>query len=361
MLVLLLLGGLGALVLGADLFVRGVSRIAARLGVPPLIIGLTVVAMGTSAPEVAISVQGAIDGRSGIAIGNAVGSNIFNVLFILGLSALIAPLAVARQLIRLDVPLMIVLSLLSLGLAWNGSIERWEGGLLLLLGVVYICFLIRQAAREPAVADDEFARVYGPELKTRRRSWLIDLVLGAIGLTLLVLGCRWFVAGAVSVARALEISELVIGLTIVAAGTSLPEVATSVVASIRGERDIAVGNVIGSNIFNLVLVIGLSSVIAPAGLTVSEQVLRFDLPIMIVVAAACLPIFLTGHRIDRWEGGLFLVSYLIYVAWLVVESLAHPAWLGSRTVALAIAVSLLGVTMAVVLGRSAGRARVPSA
>lgn len=351
MLGVLLVSGLLALIAGAELFVRGASRIAELLGIPRLIIGLTVVSIGTSGPEILISTFGALEGRSDLAIGNAVGSNIFNVLFILGLSAVIVPLTVAQQLVRIDVPVLVLISLFFLGLAWNGSITRGEGAALVLLGVVYTAVLVWQARRTTAVEPAAVVEPVGSGGR-RRHAWIVDLVLAAAGLTLLVLGCRWFVAGAVDAARVLGVSELVIGLTIVAAGTSLPEVATSVIASLKGERDIAVGNVIGSNIYNIFLVVGLSSVVAPAGIPVSDAVWSFDMPIMIVVAIACLPIFCTGHRIDRWEGILFLVCYLVYVVWLVIDSLADPAWLDRRGVVALVTVPLLIATAGLVIWRS---------
>jgi len=354
MTVLALLAGLIALVVGAELFVRGASRIAAGLGITPLIIGLTVVSIGTSTPEIAISVLGALDGQSDIAVGNAVGSNIFNVLFILGLSALIAPLVVARQLVRIEVPLMVALSLLVLGLGWNGAIGRGEGLLLLVLGAAYTTFLIRQARRSPSADDDSRTADAAPRIRGRS-AWALSVLVGVVGLALLIVGCRWFVSGAVDVSRTLGISELVIGLTIVAAGTSLPEVATSVVASIRGERDIAVGNVVGSNIYNIFLVLGASSAVAPDGLTVGDTVRHFDLPVMIAVAFACLPIFFTGYRIDRWEGVLFLCYYAAYVAWLVVEGAAHPAWIDVRTSVLLFTLPLMVLTLGVVFWRSSRR------
>jgi len=267
---------------------------------------------------------------------------------------------VARQLVRMDIPLLVGLSLLVCALAWNGVISRSEGGLLLVLGVGYTALLVRQALREPPPGE-AFERAYRETGPPGLRGWGSDLLLGVAGLVLLILGCRWFVSGAVDVARTMGVSELVIGLTIVAAGSSLPEVATSVVASIRGERDIAVGNVVGSCIFNLFLVVGLAAAIVPGGLLVSDPVLQLDLPVMVAVAVACLPIVVTGHRIDRWEGALFLACYLLYVGWLVAESLAHPSWIGSRTVAVAIGLPLVVTTLGVVVWRSRGQPRPPAA
>jgi cation:H+ antiporter len=323
----LFVAGLVLLVAGAEALVRGASRLAVAFGVSPLVVGLTVVAYGTSSPEMAVSVQSVLAGARGadLAVGNVVGSNIFNVLFILGLSALIAPLTVAVQLVRFDVPVMVGLSLATwLFARTGGGIARLEAIALIAGAVAYTTFLIVQSRRESQAAVDEFAREYGRPGEGRRAA-LANGLLALAGLALLVLGSRWLVAGATGIARAFGVSELVIGLTIIAAGTSLPEVATSVLAAIRGERDIAVGNVVGSNIFNLLAVLGLAGAVAPDGLRVATAVLDFDLPVMVVVALACLPIFFTGYRIARWEGALFLAYYTAYATWLVLHAQQHDA------------------------------------
>jgi cation:H+ antiporter len=326
MTILLLAGGLVTLVIGAEALVRGASRLAAALGIAPLIIGLTIVAFGTSSPEMAVSVQSAISGQTDIAVGNVVGSNIFNVLFILGISALITPLLVAQQLVRLDVPIMIGVSVLLLLLALNGTIEQWEGGILFAGIIAYTIFQIvnSRKGKESAAVEAEYAEEYGkPEPRTPSRM-LLNVGLALVGLVLLVLGARWFVEGAIELARVFGVSELIIGLTIVAAGTSLPEVATSIVAAIRGERDIAVGNVVGSNIFNILAVLGLSSIVAPGeGLPVSLGMLELDIPFMIAVAIACFPIFVTGNTIARWEGGVFLAYYVAYTLYLIFTATEH--------------------------------------
>ncbi|MBD2101048.1 calcium/sodium antiporter [Leptolyngbya sp. FACHB-261] len=322
--IVLLVLGLVLLVVGAEALVRGASRLAAIIGISPLIIGLTIVAYGTSAPEMAVSVQSSLAGQADISLGNVVGSNIFNVLFILGVSALITPLAVSRQLIRLDVPIMIGTSILLLLLGFDGKISRLDGVLLFIGGVSYTAFLIYQSRKEKSnMTEDEFAQEYGNSGRMSAQQWLLNGALIVVGLALLVLGSRWLVDGAVTIAQAAGISELVIGLTIIAAGTSLPEVATSVIASMRGERDIAVGNVVGSNIFNILVVLGLSSMIAPDGIQVSAAALRFDIPVMIAVAIACLPIFFTGCIITRREGALFLGYYVAYTVYLILDSTQH--------------------------------------
>lgn len=310
--------GLVLLVVGAEILVRGASRLAAAAGIPPLIIGLTVVAFGTSSPELAVSVQSTLQGQGDIAVGNVVGSNIFNVLFILGLSALIVPLIVNEQLVRLDVPLMIVASLVLYLFTLNGSLARWEGGILFAAIVAYIAYLIVQNNRNAAKAQ-----ATGGEMEYRPpqgvMDWVKNLVMIVGGLAMLVYGSDRLVESAVVIAQFFGLSELVIGLTIVAAGTSLPEVATSVIAAVRGERDIAVGNVVGSNLFNILTVLGIAAVVSPTGVPVSAAALTLDIPFMIIVAVACLPIFFTGNTIARWEGALFLAYYVAYTAYLILQ------------------------------------------
>ncbi len=319
--------GIGLLILGAELLVRGASRLAAAFGISPLVIGLTVVAYGTSSPESAVSVQSALAGQADLALGNVVGSNIFNVLFILGISAVIVPLAVAKQLIKFDVPLMIGVSFLTAFFAYDGAITRGEGAVLFLGMIAYTIFVIRQSRKENAAVQAEFEKEFGQE-KIQPASGIARLLqIGYViaGLGLLVLGARWLVDGAVALAQSMGVSELVIGLTIVAAGTSLPEVATTIIASIRGERDIAVGNVIGSNLFNILSVLGLTALVAPHGINVAPAALRFDIPVMLAVAVACFPIFFTGNRVSRRKGALFLGYYIAYTLYLILAATEHEA------------------------------------
>ncbi|MBU2281217.1 MAG: calcium/sodium antiporter, partial [Gammaproteobacteria bacterium] len=321
-----LITGLVLLVAGAEVLVRGAAKLAAQFGIPPLIIGLTVVAFGTSAPETAVSVQAALNGSGDIAIGNVLGSNIANVLLILGVTSLVAPLIVSRQLIRLDVPIMIGASLVTYALAWDGSLSRLDGALLFSAVIAYTAFLIISSRRATAAAtaDDEFAKEFGLDETPKPYASLINAGLVVAGLVLLVTGSNFLVEGAVSLARALGLSELVIGLTVIAIGTSLPELATSILAAIRGERDIAVGNIVGSNIFNLLCVLGLASLVSPNAIGVAANALAFDFPVMIAVALACLPIFFTGYAINRWEGLLFVAYYVAYTVYLVLVSTGRP-------------------------------------
>lgn len=350
----LIAAGLALLVFGAELLVRGASRIAALAGMPPLMIGLTVVAYGTSSPELAVSIGAALSGQADISVGNVVGSNIFNVLFILGACALLVPLQVARQLVWLDVPLMIGASLLLLLMALDGRVSRIDGLILVGGAVTYTAFLIRQGRKDSAGGEQ---LDLGTSPAATRASWPLQVLLVFLGLGMLVFGARWLVAGAVAVAKAFGMSDLIVGLTIVAAGTSFPEVATSVVASLRGERDIAVGNAVGSSIFNILAVLGLSSLVAPDGIAVPAAALAFDIPVMIAVALACSPIFFTGHAIARWEGALFLAYYGAYTSYLVLDAKGHASLPAFSAVMLQFVLPLTLVTLAVVYARYAAEAR----
>lgn len=354
---LLFLFGLVLLIVGAELLVRGASRLAAAIGISPLVIGLTVVAYGTSTPELAVSVIAALNGQADLALGNVVGSNIFNVLFILGVSALIAPLLVAQQLVRLDVPIMIGVSLLTFFLALDGVLSRFDGAFLFVGVIAYTGFLIRQSRKESREIKEEYAQEFGATGSQSPGAVIVQVGLIVAGLALLVLGSRWLVNGAVEAARWLGVSELVIGLTIIAAGTSLPEVATSVLASIRGERDIAVGNVVGSSLFNILAVLGLASLLAPTGVSAAPAVLRFDLPVMIAVSVACLPIFFTGHVIHRWEGAMFFGYYVAYTLYLILDAAGHDALPRFSVIMLEFIIPLTVVTLALVVLRSV---RLPS-
>ena len=345
-----LAAGLGLLVLGAELLVRGASRLAASVGVSQLVIGLTVVAYGTSTPELAVSLQAALAGNADIAVANVVGSNIFNVLFILGACAAMKPLLVHRQLVRLEVPIMIAASVLLMALSWDGKLGRWDGALLFLGITVYTVWVIRRSRKEEAVAvaagTPGSAASEKPQKTARRIAVPVGCVLA--GLVFLVLGARWLVNSAIQLAAAMGVSDVVIGLTIVAAGTSLPEVFTSLVATLRGERDIAIGNVVGSNIYNILMIIGVSSMVTPDGLRVAPSLLNFDMEVMLAVAVACLPVFFTGYSIARWEGWLFLGGYAAYTAYLIMDATGHDALPAFSHVMLMFVLPLLAVTILVV-------------
>ena len=314
----LLVAGLVTLVFGADVMVRGASRLAVSMGISPLVVGLTVVAFGTSAPELAVSVGASFNGNPSLAVGNIIGSNIANVLLILGISAIIAPLLVAEQIIRQEVPIMVGAVVLMVVMSLDGAVTRFEAITLFALVVGYTMFLIRQSRRASRETEQEFESEI-PKTQWDRH-WSVQLALVVVGVTMLVLGANWLVDAASSIARTFGVSDLVIGLTVVAVGTSMPEVATSVVAAMRGQRDIAVGNVVGSNVFNVFAVLGLTGIVAPDGIPVPEAARQFDLWVMLAVTLACLPILVTGREISRLEGGAFLGYYAAYLAWLVLEA-----------------------------------------
>ncbi len=330
---LMLAGGLVLLVMGANLLVRGASNLASAVGISPLVVGLVVVGYGTSAPEIAVSVEAVLDGRGALSVGNIVGSNIFNILFILGLCALITPLRVNRQLLRQDLPIMIGTAVLMLPLGRNGLLSLWESLLLMGLLCVYTVWLVLQSRRETALAVA--ARNALPQQATpspAARSARLDAsplaqaALMLAGLAGLVLGSEWLVEAAIHFARLFGVSDLVIGLTIVAAGTSLPEVATSVAAALKGERDIAVGTVVGSNTFNILGCMSITGLAAgQAGLPMPDSIMHFDVWIMLAVSLACIPVFLSGREITRSEGAMFLAYYLAYSAYLVMEAQQHIA------------------------------------
>jgi cation:H+ antiporter len=313
--------GLAVLTAGAEVLVRGAVGLAAAARISPLVIGLTVVAFGTSAPELVVSLRATLTGQPEIAVGNVVGSNIFNVLVILGLSALIVPLRVAQQLVRLDVPLLIVTSLVVYRMCRDGRLDQLEGGVLAAALVAYTVWLVWKSRRENSAAVlGEYATEFSEQAPATPGRMLLFLVMVAAGLGMLVLGADLFVGSAVTIARGWGMSELVIGLTLVAAGTSMPEVATSLVAAFKGERDIAVGNVVGSNLFNLMCVLGLTGLVTPGGIPVGAEAVAQDLPVMVLVAVACLPVFLIGHAIERWEGIVLLAFYGLYTAALICEA-----------------------------------------
>jgi len=316
----LILFALGFILLsyGANVLVRGAENLATTMGIAPLVVGLTIVAFGTSAPELAVNMQSAWTGKSDLAVGNIVGSNILNILLILGIGAIIAPLGVHKRIVKIEIPLMIGASILLLILSLDGILNRWDG-LILAAGIVgYIIYSIKTCHQ--LKNPDEMCPT---EVNENTKNIFYQLLLIAVGLGLLVIGSQWLVNGAVMVAKYLGISELIIGLTIVSIGTSLPEIATVIVASRRGQQDIVVGNVVGSNLFNILLVLGFTSLIAPNGITVSNAAIVFDMPVMIVVAMACLPIFFTGYLIERWEGILFLFYYFVYSLYLFLNVTHH--------------------------------------
>ena len=346
----LFVAGLVFLLLGAESLVRGASRLATSLGISPLVIGLTVVAWGTGSPELAVGVKAALAGQPDLTVGNVVGSNIANILLILGFAAFLAPLKVSQRLVRVDVPVMIGVSILTLLLALDHRLGRLDGLILASLFVAYTAWTIRESRHTRKTVVEQYEREDGSDNKISdpRGRWPLFVTCGLMvggGLYLLVLGSGWLVEGASAMAVAWGFSELTIGLTVVALGTSLPELATSAVASIRGERDIAVGNAVGSNIFNILAVLGVTAMVADGGIPVAAAALNIDIPIMIAVAIACLPVFFSGYVIDRWSGALFIALYAGYMAYLVMEGVQHAAVTGFTGIMLAFVIPLVSFTL----------------
>jgi len=357
--VVFLIVGLVLLVFSADYLVKGAASLAASIGISPLVVGLTVVAFGTSAPELAVSVMSAFKGQADLALGNVIGSNIFNILVILGISAMIIPLTVHAQLVRFDVPVMIFLSLLLFPLAMDGVLSRRDGVILVALLLGYVFVLIRGSRREKdAGVLGEFGEEYGKPSEDPK--WLKNIAFVLFGVAGLVVGSDRLVFGAVFIAKHFGVSELIIGLTIISAGTSLPEVATSVVAALKGERDIAVGNVVGSNIFNIVTVLGVSSLVAPAGVAVAKAALDFDMLFMIAIAVAALPVFFHGYRIGRASGFFFLAFYVAYIVYLILDAKGHSVFPAYRVVMLQYVAPAAALALAVLLVRAFRQRKNPA-
>lgn len=341
--------GFVLLISGAEFLVRGASSLAIAIGISPLVVGLTVVAFGTSAPELAVTVQSTYAGQADLAIGNVVGSNIANILLVLGLAALYGALRVDKQLLRLELPLMVCLSVLILLMGLDGKIGHMDGFILFAGAVIYTTYVIRKSRKQVKAdkaaaaleADVPLTPVKGPH------HFIKQLGLILFGLIMLVFGSRWLIDGAVAVARILGVSELVIGLTIIAVGTSLPEVATSIIASTKKKGDIAVGNAVGSNIFNILVVLGLGSAVSPSGIIVSPLAIQSDIPIMIAVAIICIPVFYTNYRIERWQGGILVLYYAAYTIYLYLSSTGNPALASFTTI---MTILVLPVTGLIILG-----------
>lgn len=347
---LVLIGGLILLVFGAEALVRGAASWGVRWGLSSLVVGLTIVAFATSAPELAIGVQSALQGTSGLVVGTVVGSNIVNILLVLGVTALVGTVAVRTQLLRLDMPVMIGLSALVLIMALDGGFSTVDGLILLLILLIYVVVVIWHSRRTPEAwpaevqqygdastgTPDEQAAKPGPSKPlrmtiqgllvaaraTKLRSVMTDTVLVTAGVSMLVLGAELLVNAATGMARDLGVSDLVIGVTVVAIGTALPELATSVIAALRGERDMAVGNLVGSNIFNIGAVLGISSMVAPATLTVDATAVMVDIPVMIAAALVLLVVTLFGRGVGRLSGVLLLGLYGAYLTYVIVVAAA---------------------------------------
>ena len=350
---LLLIAGLAVLVVGGEVLVRGAAALARSFGISPLVVGLTVVSFATSAPELAVSIQASLEGSPGLAVGNVIGSNIANVLLVLGAAGLILPLTVHLSVIRRDVPVLIAISALFVVLSVGGHLSRWDGLALVLVLAVYATWAVLRSRR--ATADSQVEEATEHRTGHLRVPVAIAMVVG--GVATLVVGAAWLVDGATRVASALGMSDLVIGLTIVAVGTSLPELATSIIAAIRGNVEMAVGNAVGSSIFNVGGVMGFTALLSPDGVPVAASALRFDLPVMLAVAFALLPIAFTGLRIARWEAGLFVAFYAAYLAHLLLDSARHSALEGFNTVMLVFVLPLTALTLVLLAAYELGMLR----
>lgn len=311
------IAGLVALIAGAELLVKGGSALAARLGISPLLIGLTIVALGTSTPELAVGIEAASQGNGSLAVGNIVGANIINILLVLGLSAALRPLAIRMQTLRLELPVIVLAAIALLACAWDGMLSRFEGLVLLSMGIAFTVAVIGVARRESFAVKCEFAR----EFSVRRlpdRQAVIEVLMLFAGIAVIVAGADWLVDGAVALARYWHVSETFIGLTIVAIGTTTPELVTTIVSTIRGKRDIAIGNLIGSSVYNILVILGVICLFPADGIAVSANLIRIDIPLMLGVALICIPVFLSGRTISRAEGCLFVGAYAAYLAYLII-------------------------------------------
>lgn len=317
---LLFLLGLATILLGAELLLRGASRLASMLGIRPILIGLTVVSVGTSTPELAVGITAVSEGKGSLAVGNIAGTNIVNILLILGLSAMIRPLPTRLLSIKLDVPVMIASALALIIMAADGILSRFEGALMMLSAVAYTLALVRLSRAETAGAQHEFAHEFGRSAMhagSGYASGACHLTVLLIGMALTVLGAQWLVSAAVDLARNLGVTDAFIGLTIVAVGTSAPELVTTMLATYKDDRDVAIGNLIGSSIYNILVILGLTMVVAPNGIDMSRDILLIDLPLAALVAVVCLPVFKSDRQVSRTEGTLFVLAYCLYVAGLV--------------------------------------------
>jgi cation:H+ antiporter len=322
------LAGLIIIIVGAELLLRGASHIATLLKIKPIIIGLTVVSVGTSMPELAVGITAATEGKGTLAVGNIAGTNIFNILFILGLSAVIRPLPLHLLSIKLDVPVMIATALVLIAMAWDGILSQAEGLALISAALIYTVALIQLSKRESTAMRHEFAEEYGADSvtlpagivlpKTRFNIGLWNGLLLTLGIFLTVLGAELMVTGATGIALPYGVSDAVIGLTIVAIGTSAPEIASTMLATLKNDRDVAIGNLIGSGIYNVLVILGITSAVAHNGINVSDEILMIDLPLAAMVAIICLPVFKTDRLVSRREGLFFVICYLIYFSSLLL-------------------------------------------
>lgn len=349
--ILLFFLGLVVLTVASEILVRGAARLAFTFGVSSLIIGLTVVSFATSSPEIVVSALSAYRGEADLAVGNIIGSNIFNLLFIVGFCALLQPIAIHKQLLRVDLPFMFISACVLYGFCWQGVVTPLNGLFLWGMLVGYCIWIVYHSKKQQDALTHEFEqRAEAVEIGKKNHKIAKNVFYVFIGLVGLVFGANWTVEGAVKIARFLGVSELVIGLTIVSVGTSLPELATSLIAHMRGERDIAVGNAIGSTTFNLLAVMGTAAWMSSSGVPISETVLLVDYPIQLGVMLVCFPIFLSDLKVVRWEGMMFLLYYAMYIAYLILEASGS---LYLETLKAAFVFGVIPLTLLIVIGATA--------
>lgn len=312
--------GLAALVAGAEMIVRAGSQLAALMGIPPILIGLTIVAVGTSMPELAVGIEAALHGRGSLAVGNIAGTNTFNLLFILGLSAMLMPLSLEMRTLRFDLPAMTAAAVTLMVMAWDTALTRVEGAVLVGAGGIYTGAVVYWARRESHAVAAEFKREYSIPPSGggigRPASRLLMLLAG---IAVVVVGAGWLLDGAVDLARLVGVSDAFIGLTVVAIGTSPRELATTVVSTLRQEREIAVGNLLCSSVYNALFILGMTALVPSAAIAIGRALIRIDIPVMTAATVACVPAFLSGRRLARAEGAMFVAAYLARMACLMAS------------------------------------------
>lgn len=318
--VLTFLFGLVVITVGAEILLKGASKIASLLNIRPIVIGLTVVSVGTSLPELAVGLTAIGEGAGDIAVGNIAGTNIVNILFILGLSAAIRPLPLQMKSVKTELYMMIFAGILLFVLSLDGRLNTWDGLLMFILGIIYLIIIVRTSKNERASVQAEFKEEFEPSTKKEKadyKVWSWNLMLLFCGIIATIYGAEKLVDGAVNIAQHFGMSDAVIGLTIIAIGTSAPELATTIVGTIRNERDVAIGNLLGSSIINIFIILGVTSIFTPNGLNISDDILWFDLPLVTLVALVCYPVFRSDQMVSRREGIVFVSLYLAYLSYLL--------------------------------------------
>ncbi len=361
--------GLVALLATGQLVVKTASRLGQRLGLGPTVIGMTIVAVGTSAPELAVVGQSLARDDTELAVGSLIGSNIANILLVLGAAAALGAITVGSRVVLIDVPVMIVASVVLLLFAADGTVARWESLALLAGAVAFTTWTIRAARNgrsdEPSVADQQGNQAAPPVAVATGQTTaggppIVASIAGLlVGIGGLAVAARFVVKGAEELATVLGLPELIVGLTVVALGTSAPEIATTLIAVAQGRRELAVGNAVGSNIFNILFVLGAPGLLWAGGIDVSQSAVRLDMPVMVAAAVACLPVLAWDHRLNRWEGVLFMTYYAAYVLFLVLDSSGHDASLFGLVMG-AFVVPLTVVTLATVIIRQRRRKLGPA-